>query len=297
VTVLSRGRSSDNSGVRIESREWVAPTTEPGVPIVFVPGGTGNALAGEDLGHDAATGAIGDRPRSLLSISRRGTGESDAPPVGYTPSHFASDVHAAAMDAGYPRFVLFGHSMGVPIALEYALTHPDQVAALALGDTPAAYLDFKAAGTFAPLLKRRFEFSSWDDVYDDLVLRFEDRTQAPARERFDRNRHRFWTERGGMIRTLLDRDSIVRTVEESVTCATEYWSRLRELTCTILLLRGTVGWSPLTDEDVRRYRMALPGVAVRELPSGHDLGLSTDRRPLYEALGKLVRPIDGATPR
>jgi pimeloyl-ACP methyl ester carboxylesterase len=278
--------------VRIHSQEWLAPSERPGLPIVFVPGGTGNAFSGEDLGRDAASGAIGGRPRALLCVSRRSTGESGAPRFGYTPRDFADDVHAAVAAAGYTRFLLFGHSMGVPISLEYALVHPDRVAALALGDTPAAYIDFKAAGTFDPLLKRRFEFSSWDDVYEDFTGRFDDRSRAPSREVFDRNRHRHWAERGGTIRPLLDRDGFVRTVEESVRSATEYWSRLPTLTCPVLLLKGTgAGWSPLSDDDIRRYQLALPSIVVDYIPGGHDLGLSADRRPLCDALGRLLRSV------
>jgi len=203
VTVTSRSHWSNSAGVRIHAQEWTAPSEGQGLPIVFVPGGTGNALSGEHVGHDAASAAIGGRPRSLLAISRRGMGQSDTPPSGYTPRDFANDVQAAVTAAGYARFLLFGHSMGVPISLEFTLSHPDRVAALALGDTPAAYIDFKAAGTFEPLLKRRFEFSSWDDVYQDLVLRFDDRSRAPTRDVFDRDRHRFWVEDSGKIRSFI----------------------------------------------------------------------------------------------
>lgn len=290
--VTTRPHWSNSSGVRIHAQEWTASTEDPGLPIVFVPGGTGNAFAGEDLGREAASGAIGGRSRSLLAVSRRGMGQSDAPASGYTPRDFANDVQAAVGAAGYRRFLLVGHSMGVPISLEFTLSHPDRVAALALGDTPAAYIDFKAAGTFDPLLKRRFEFSSWDDVYGDVVLRFDDRSRAHSREVFDRNRHRYWTEQAGKIRALISRESIVRTVEESTWAASEYWSRLPELTCPVLLLKGTGGaWSPLSEEDVRRYQNALPSIVVEYVPGGHDLGLSTDRRPLYDALERLLRSV------
>jgi pimeloyl-ACP methyl ester carboxylesterase len=294
MIVTTREIWSTAGGVRIHALEWSSASGDRPLPIVFVPGGTGNALSGEDLGRDAASGLIDGRPRSLLSISRRGTGESDAPASGYRPEDFAKDVHAAATTAGYSRFVLFGHSMGVPISLEYALGHPANVAGLVLGDTPAAYIDFKTAGTFAQVLARRFVFVSWEDVYSDFVGRFDDPANAPNREAFDRIRHRYWDPGQGTVRTLLDRDAIARTVEESVAAARSYWPRLRDLACPVLLVRGVGGWSPLTEDDVERYRLALPNMVVDHVPGGHQLGLNRDRRPLYEALAPFLRATDAS---
>jgi pimeloyl-ACP methyl ester carboxylesterase len=295
MIATSRDVWSSVGAVRIHAQEWSpASRDRAALPIGFVPGGTGNALSGEDLGRDAVSGLIDGRPRSLLAISRRGTGESDAPASGYRPEDFANDVHAAVTAAGYSRFVLFGHSMGVPISLEYALEHPANVAGLVLGDTPAAYIDFKAAGTFAQVLARRFVFGSWDEVYADFVGRFDHPADAPSREAFDRFRHRYWSPGQETVRVLLDQDAIARTVEESVAAARQYWARLQDLACPVLLLRGVGGWSPLTEDDVQRYRMASPRMAIEYVPGGHQLGLSGNRRPLYDALAPFLRTTDAS---
>jgi pimeloyl-ACP methyl ester carboxylesterase len=283
---------STSGAVRIRAREWDPGSENRGFPIVFVPGGTGNAFSGEDLGRDAASGLIGGRPRSLLGVSRRGTGESDAPASGYRPEDFANDVHAAVTAAGYARFILFGHSMGVPISLEYALAHPGGVAALVLGDTPAAYIDFKTAGTFNKVLSRPFQFSSIEEALDDFALSFTD--QDDARRVFIAVGHRYYAPRGDRIVRLVDRGAIARTVEESVAAAREYWARLRDLACPVLLLRGIGGWSPLTEDDVQRYRMALTNIAVEYVPGGHQLGLFGDRRPLYDALAAFLGATDAS---
>jgi pimeloyl-ACP methyl ester carboxylesterase len=288
--IETRHIRADNDGVQIEAIEW-APATAIGVPIVFVPGGGGHALSGENIGPEVAEGRIGGVPRSLLAISRRGTGASGAPPTGYAPDDFAADVHAAVTAADLSRFVLFGHSMGVPIALEYALRHPDAVAGLVLGDTPAAYIDFKRAGTFDAVLASPFEFASEEDAFEAEAKLFADRDEA--RRVFDRIKHRMFVRRGGKIVRLIDRAALARTVEESVGAAKDYWDDLHRLVCPVLVLRGTGGvWSPLSEEDVARYRQHLPSVTVADVPGGHQLGMHGDRRPLYEAIARFVRPID-----
>src|SRR3989442_14731986 len=91
----------DNAGVRIHSFEWVPRTGAPGLPIVFIGGGNGNAWRGEPHGQAGAPRRTGARRRSLLSISRPGFGLSGGPPSGYPPSPFAGDVRAGA---GSPRY-------------------------------------------------------------------------------------------------------------------------------------------------------------------------------------------------
>src|SRR2546427_332508 len=219
----------DNAGVRIHSFEWVPRTGAPGLPIVFIGGGNGNAWRGEPHGQAAALGRIGARRRSLLSVSRRGFGLSDAPPSGYTPSHFAGDVRAVVESAGYEGFVLFGHSMGVPISLELALASPRGIAGVALGDAPAHYINFKASHTFDAMLARPFEFESWDAAFDVIATKTAD--PAADRLRFDRSRHRWFAEVGGRVRLLENRNALARTVDESADAETAYWDRLRRLRC------------------------------------------------------------------
>ena len=283
------------SDVVIEFAEWRAGSGAA-TPLVFVPGGTGNALSAEDLGREIASGA-GMRARSVLAISRRGTGRSSAPSQGYTPLAFAQDVETAVAAAGYERMILFGHSIGVPICLAYALAFPNRVTALILGDTPAVYLDFKSAGTFDGVLAASLSFPSWDAAYEDWRARAVRDSALATRERFDRIRSRYAIERAGRVERLLDRGALVRMVEESVSAATEYWSRLPRLTCPVLVLKGTGGSSALTEDDVGRYRMALPDVTVEYVPGGHDLGLTTDRKPLYGALTRFLGRLEDATPR
>src|SRR2546428_1733011 len=90
----------DNAGVRIHSFEWAPRTGAPGLPIVFIGGGNGNARRGEPHGQAAALGRVGARRRPLLSVSRRGLGLFHAPPRGYTPPHFAGGAPAVGGATG-----------------------------------------------------------------------------------------------------------------------------------------------------------------------------------------------------
>jgi lipase len=274
-------------GVRVHALEWSEGASDAAA-LVFVPGGTGNAWSAEAIASGMHGGQLGPT-RRVLGISRRGMGLSAAPAEGYTPGHFADDTDALIRVSGLSRFVLFGHSMGVPISIEYALRRPDGLVGLILGDAPAKYIDFAESGTFDPIFTRVLEFDSWDQAFADAGL--------GDRPRFDRIRHRYFIERDGRVVATIDRAGLVRTIEESRTAHTEYWSRLGDIGVPTLLLHASSGWSPLTPDDVDRYEASLSGVQVVTLPTAHDLGLNTDPGPLFAALRTFLLQIDAGTGR
>ena len=278
MTATREHWATSADGVRVHALEWSDGTTGVAA-LVFVPGGTGNAWSAETIGNAMLDGQLGERHR-VLGISRRGMGLSDAPARNYTPRHFADDVESLLAAADITRYVLFGHSMGVPISIEYALRRPSGLVGLILGDAPAQYIDFAASGTFDLLFARPMAFDSWDEAFAQVGL--------GDRPRFDRIRHRYLAEREGRIVVQIDRAGLQRTVEESRTAHTDYWERLPAIDVPVLLLRATSGWSPLSDEDVQRYVAALPGIDVVLLPTAHDLGLNADPGPLFAALSTFL---------
>lgn len=282
---------ANNGGVRIEALEWSpAPAHDTGIPLVFIPGGTGHAIFAEVHGEAGVSGRIGSRNRAVLGVSRRGTGSSDAPLAGYTPAEFAGDVASAISATGYERFVLFGQSMGVPIALELALTRPRGVTALVLGDAPPRYIDFKADGTFDSLLREPFVFPNWEAARASVRPTGDPAVDERRWQLIRRTRLRDGTD--GTVRLLMDREALLRTVDESVTAQTDYAPRLREIAYPVLLLVATVGRSPLAPEDVETYRTHVSDLTVVPLPTDHTLGVYTDPGPLLAALGKLLDRVE-----
>lgn len=133
-----------SGSVRLELLEW-RPTVEErlwGTPIVAAHGAIGRAQNWRDEGEAAAAGRIGNRPRALGAFSRRGMGRSAAPPSGYALADFVGDLAAAVEAFEYPRFVLAGHSLGVPIVLTYAARQPTGLVGLVLGDYGPRYPAF-----------------------------------------------------------------------------------------------------------------------------------------------------------
>jgi pimeloyl-ACP methyl ester carboxylesterase len=130
-----------NGGVRLELVEW-RPSVEErfwGTPIVAAHGAIGRAQRWQDEGEAAVAGRLGHRQRALGAFSRRGMGGSDAPPSGYRLVDFADDLAASVDTFGYRRFVVMGHSLGVPIALSYAARRPPGLVGLVLGDYGPRY--------------------------------------------------------------------------------------------------------------------------------------------------------------
>lgn len=73
----------------------------------------------------------------VISIDLPGHGSSDAPAgVDYTIEHFAAGVEAVMRHAGVERAALFGHSMGLPVAMKVLQDRPEAVVAIVAVDGP-----------------------------------------------------------------------------------------------------------------------------------------------------------------
>ena len=102
-----------------------------GPTLVCHPGGPGfSSLYFADLA------ALGDE-LELVLLDPRGTGGSDPArdPGQYAIADYASDVEELREHLGLEQLLLFGHSHGGVVTVEYAASHPDRVERLILAST------------------------------------------------------------------------------------------------------------------------------------------------------------------
>ncbi len=127
--------SANNNGVQLH---YVGnkDSADAMAPLVYIPGGLGTA-------EDPAPGMLELAPRQVFPVSLRGRGKSDAPESGYAFEDHVADLEAIVEDIiegiGANHVYLYGYSMSVPIAIEYAARHPERIAGILLGDYPALY--------------------------------------------------------------------------------------------------------------------------------------------------------------
>lgn len=115
------------------------------LPIVFVHG----FISTRNWWQPTLERLASDRYHAY-AIDLRAAGESEQTAEGHTLAQYAQDLQAFADAMGLQRFVLVGHSMGGGVAMQYALDHPERLAALLLVDPLAPF------GTdFAPMSSPR----------------------------------------------------------------------------------------------------------------------------------------------
>lgn len=178
AAVATREIWAERDGVQLHALEWRPTDGEEGTPILGIGGALSKARNAEELGAAAASGALGT-PRGLISPDRRGMGASSAPASGYTPVEFTNDNEAIVAAADFADFVVYGHSLGVPIAIAYVLRHRESVRGLVLGDYPARWPRLseewlaRALGAFdgtwsrealTQLQRESVETDYWDDL-------------------------------------------------------------------------------------------------------------------------------------
>jgi proline iminopeptidase len=135
-------------------------TTSDGVVIGFEWRGTGDPLYlchGGPLGHRRGladeVAALQD-DFTLVSHDYRGSGASSTAPTStYDFEHIADDLDELRMHLGHGPVDVLAHSMGVPIALHFALRHPESARRIVLvGGTPlsAARMPWMMMRTLGP---------------------------------------------------------------------------------------------------------------------------------------------------
>ena len=105
---------------------------ESAMPVVFLHGITGSRRY-----FQRRVAPLAGRYRVIIP-DLLGFGLSPKPPIDYTVPAFRSALRELLVHDGVAgrRHVLVGHSLGALIAIEYAIEHPDEIAALVLINLP-----------------------------------------------------------------------------------------------------------------------------------------------------------------
>jgi pimeloyl-ACP methyl ester carboxylesterase len=156
-----------DDGVYLHVRCWPAP----GRPYLLVHGLSSNArLWDETAARLAAAG------HAAHAVDLRSHGDSDAPPGGYDTLTAAADLARIDIDDA----IVVGQSWGGNVAVAYAATHPEMVAALALVD--GGWIDLPA------------EFPDWATCEEALRPPEIDGLPAAQLDGFLRSAHPDWSE-------------------------------------------------------------------------------------------------------
>ena len=104
-----------------------------GVPLVMIHGGLGGGEGcAQMMEHHAE---ILSGTFQVISYDRRAAGRSETPGDGYSIPNFADDLLALLDHLGVDRAHVLGSSAGGPIALRFALEHPERTLSLLLINT------------------------------------------------------------------------------------------------------------------------------------------------------------------
>lgn len=101
-------------------------------PLVYVPGFGSDAESFRDEMKRLS-------PRHTVGVGKRGLGKSSVTETGYSFEEQVADLAVVIEHVGVSGFCLMAFSIGVPIALGYALKHPTVLNGLILLDYRACY--------------------------------------------------------------------------------------------------------------------------------------------------------------
>src|SRR5229473_6776307 len=118
------------NGLRLHYRRWSPAEPGPNLPPILLLHG----LASAARIWDFVAPLLAERGYLVTALDQRGHGESDKPDSGYDFATIVEDDTIALRSLGIARPVVVGHSWGASVALQYAVTHGDNVTALVLVD-------------------------------------------------------------------------------------------------------------------------------------------------------------------
>lgn len=230
-----------------------------------------------------------------------GCGFSDQPndPRLWNLERFTAEVEEVRAGLGLDRMVLYGHSWGGMLAIEYALRHPDRLAGLVISNMAASIARYEAY-----IKKLR------DELPQDKLARLRDLERARAYDTADYQaiidylyhlhicRLDPWPEpvrRAVKWLSLPVYNAIQGRSEFEVTGNMRGWDRwadLARIRTPTLILGGR--YDEMNPADLREMSRLMPDARTFICPRGSHLGMYDDQQAYFSALIPFLRRVTGA---
>jgi pimeloyl-ACP methyl ester carboxylesterase len=255
-----------------------------GDPFVWIHGGLGGGEGSNGFTQNHAQ-ELSNRFR-LIFFDRRTAGRSESPAQGYSMAVFAEDVHALLRHLGVERAHVLGSSAGGPIAMTFALEHPEMVNTLFLINTmtyaSAPEREARQRELDSALAAERA--SGREAAAESAVLYRQPNLKSEDPERFHRL-HKIRLEQFGGIN---------QTIEAYLAVGDSIEKRLGELKPPVFIAHGDADTTiPVScSHDLHR---GIPGSELHVIPgAGHGL-LGNEpaqmRELMLDFLNRVAQPV------
>ena len=199
-----------------------------GVPLVMIHGGLGGGEGcAQMMEHHAE---ILSGTFQVISYDRRAAGRSETPRDGYSIPNFANDLLALLDHLGVDRAHILGSSAGGPIALRFALEHPERTLSLLLINTM----------TYVQESEREVRQRELDEIKQVLAEKGKEAAvEAGLNSRWpglrESDPERFATLQAINLEQF---DGIVKTIQSYLDIQDSLESRLHEVTMPSMIVHG-----------------------------------------------------------
>lgn len=242
-------------GANLHYREWGLLTNPP---LLLLHGGSAHARWWDHI----AAGLV--REYRVLALDLRGHGDSAwVTPPAYEITDYVTDLEAIITALDLSPLVLVGHSLGGFIALTYATLHAATLQALVVVD-----IGYRLHHSRRMRLLRRLPAPVYQDEAD-LLARFRllpEETRATPALLQHIARHSVRRLPGGRLSLKFDRASLIRQPYDLS-------SRLRDVTCSTLILRGSDSYNLPTATLMEMIALCPRAQGVEIPAAGHHVFL------------------------
>ena len=235
-----------------------------GQPLVMIHGGLGGGEGcAQMVQHHADT--LSRRFR-LIFYDRRGAGLSETPAEGYSIENYARDLHGLLTHLEIDRAHILGSSAGGPIALRFALDHPEMTGTLMLVNTM----------TYCQESERALRQRELDQFQGSELVHGREITVTKALDARWPGLRRSQPERFESLRqaNIAQFDGLAPTIQSYLDIQNSLEDRLDELKMPTLVIHGDAD-SRISVECGRQLHQGIAGSQLHILP-GAEHGLLTN---------------------